>query len=426
MNSCNGFFERLSRLLDPVGFVFFCVIATFCISLLKGLSLHEIADAWSSGFWSLAGFTLHILMTFILGYAVAQSPFIKTALHKMIAALPSQWLAPALFVIVGILSLISWGVGLVASALLCLEVLRTKKSCNARLLIVASYSGFIMWHGGLTGSIPLSVVNNDPVLTTLKALPLPFSSTIFSSWHLALVCIMLLGLVCFWFFFSRCDRDSSSVESGPSAPEQPLDPVSCSEAILHKAFVLGAGAVVGYQVVFAPFQGMQTVNSILFVLALACYRGWTPFCSTMTGGLKSAMPILIQFPLYAGLASVLRASGVIESLTSLFLNVATAKTLPLFTFLVAGLVNIVIPSGGGQWIIQGPIVMKMAQALNVDYAKVVMALAWGDSWTNLIQPFWMLPVLYTCNISLKFIMGYCLYALIFTGVVLSFFFYIIA
>jgi len=104
-------------------------------------------------------------------------------------------------------------------------------------------------------------------------------------------------------------------------------------------------------------------------------------------------------------------------ISTFFVGISTEITFPLFTFLSAGIVNIFIPSGGGQWAVQGPIMMPAGLKLGVDPAVTGMAIAWGDAWTNMIQPFWALPALGIAGLSARDIMGYCVITLLFTGVV---------
>ena len=78
-----------------------------------------------------------------------------------------------------------------------------------------------------------------------------------------------------------------------------------------------------------------------------------------------------------------------------------------------------MPSGGGQWAVQGPILLEAATTLNADYAKTAMAIAWGDAWTNMIQPFWALPALAIAGLKAKDIMGFCVLVLVYTGVIIS-------
>jgi len=100
-------------------------------------------------------------------------------------------------------------------------------------------------------------------------------------------------------------------------------------------------------------------------------------------------------------------------------GVVGADSLPFFSFISAGLVNMFVPSGGGQWAVQAPIVIPAAQELGADISRVAMAVAWGDAWTNLIQPFWALPVLAIAGLKAKDIMGFCVVQLFVTGVFIS-------
>ena len=128
---------------------------------------------------------------------------------------------------------------------------------------------------------------------------------------------------------------------------------------------------------------------------------------------------VIQFPFYAGIMGMMVESGVAKSLSEWFVSFSSAETLPLFTFWSASLLNILIPSGGGQWAVQSQVMLPAAIALQADLPRTAMAVAWGDAWTNLIQPFWALPALAIAGLKAKDVMGFCLIVLIVTGVVVS-------
>ena len=117
--------------------------------------------------------------------------------------------------------------------------------------------------------------------------------------------------------------------------------------------------------------------------------------------------------------AVMVQSGLAQSMSEALISLASADTLAVFSFISAGIVNIFVPSGGGQWAVQAPVVLPAALELGADVNKVAMAVAWGDAWTNLIQPFWALPVLAIAGLRAKDIMGYCLVQLIITGVIIS-------
>ena len=113
----------------------------------------------------------------------------------------------------------------------------------------------------------------------------------------------------------------------------------------------------------------------------------------------------------------MKYSGLINVLSDFFISVSNENTFPIFTFLSAGLVNIFVPSGGGQWAVQGPIIIEAASQLDISFPKAVMALAYGDQITNMLQPFWALPLLGITGLKAKDIFPYCLYILVAGSVV---------
>ena len=163
----------------------------------------------------------------------------------------------------------------------------------------------------------------------------------------------------------------------------------------------------------------------LIFLFLAFFLHGTPrkFLNALQGSIGYSSGIIIQFPFYAGLMGLMQYSGLADSISEIFVRISTAETLPVWTFLSGGIVNFFIPSGGGQWVVQGPIMLKAAQNLNADPAKISMALAWGDAWTNMVQPFWALPLLGLAKIQLKDIMGYCLIYTLASGFIIMGVFY---
>jgi len=113
------------------------------------------------------------------------------------------------------------------------------------------------------------------------------------------------------------------------------------------------------------------------------------------------------------------ASGLAGVVSEAFISISNEHTFYLFTFYAAGIVNFFIPSGGGQWAVQAPIMLDAANMLGSDPGKVAMAVAWGDAWTNMIQPFWALPALAIAGLKAKDIMGFCLIVLIVSGAVIG-------
>jgi short-chain fatty acids transporter len=164
--------------------------------------------------------------------------------------------------------------------------------------------------------------------------------------------------------------------------------------------------------------GLNTVNFIFLVMGLLLHRSPASYLTAVNESVKGLSSIVIQFPLYAGIMGMMVQSGLAVSMSEWFISISTADTLTLFTFLSAGIVNFFVPSGGGQWAIQAPIVIPAAQSLGVPLNHAAMAVALGDAWTNMVQPFWALPLLGIAQLGIKDIMGYCTVALLWSGLVL--------
>lgn len=161
------------------------------------------------------------------------------------------------------------------------------------------------------------------------------------------------------------------------------------------------------------------------LLGLLAHRNLENYSKAVGNAIKTTGGIVLQFPFYAAIMAMMRDSGLAAMISEFFISVASARSLPVLTFWSAGLVNIFVPSGGGQWAVQGPIMIGASEALNADTGKVVMALAWGDSWTNQIQPFWALPALAIAGLDVRDIMGYCIMVLLLSGVIISGVFYLL-
>lgn len=406
---------------DAYGFAFFlnfalCALAFFC----KNLSFTNVALIWTDAFWSFSSFTLHIVMTFVCGYALAVTPTFNRFMLFVLRFISGRALMPFLTLCVACVSLLNWGMGLLSSAMLCRAVMQQKKRVCYPALVMASYSGFLVWHGGLTGSAPLLVASQSVLAPGING-PISLDETIFACWHKKMLFMtVLVMVVASWAMTFFCRKDflpTPEVDEEKSIPK-----ADGSERVLVNVLcVLGLSSSC-LSIMQNHTCGLSIVNVIFFFLALFLHQGWTPFTHVMRRAMGSAVPIIVQFPLYAAAVGVLQKTSLGADLAHWFIAGSSKEMLPLWTFLSAGLINILIPSGGGQWIVQGPIVLQAAKQLGVPYAHVVMALSWGDAWTNLIQPFWMLPVIQLCGITLKDVFPYAAYFLVVSGCVLIFFF----
>jgi short-chain fatty acids transporter len=210
-------------------------------------------------------------------------------------------------------------------------------------------------------------------------------------------------------------------------PETPAEKMEQS-AILSYIIVL-AGII--YMVWFFINKGinidLNTVNFIFLILGILFHKTPIAYVKAIENACKGAAGIILQFPFYAGIMGImtfkLAEGGTGESLaiviSDFFVQISTVKTYPLFSFLASGFLNFFIPSGGGQWTVQGSIMMPAGDAIGTNPAVTAMSVAWGDSWTNMIQPFWALPALGIAGLSARDIMGYCVISLIISGVIVG-------
>jgi len=290
---------------------------------------------------------------------------------------------------------------------------------NFGLFIATAYSGFLVWHGGLSGTIPLKIAGKDEILTRIyPGLSIPLSSTIFSTYNMMIV---LLLFICLPVIVLMMRTDEKSILSFSDNTQIKISSTHNLRDKLSNSKWLNFIFFIFFFVVILKLQtfDLTSINFIFLSLAMLFHQTPGRFLDALQSSIGSASGIIIQFPFYAGIMGLMQYSGLVNYMSLFFVEISTKETLPLLTFLSAGAVNFFIPSGGGQWVVQGPVMLKAAQNLGVDPGKISMAIAWGDAWTNMIQPFWTLPLLGLAKIQLKDIMGYCLIITFFSGLIIS-------
>ena len=168
--------------------------------------------------------------------------------------------------------------------------------------------------------------------------------------------------------------------------------------------------------------GLNIVNMIFLFLGLLLHGDLRRYVDAISDAAAGAAGILLQFPFYAGIMGLMVAANdqgvsLASVISEFFVSISTNVTFPMLSFLAAGVVNFFVPSGGGQWAVQGPIMMPAGAEMGIEAGRTAMAIAWGDQWTNMIQPFWALPALGIAKLSARDIMGYLVIVLLFTGAV---------
>ncbi len=411
---------------DPYIFVLILTLIVFAAAIgVEGHGPMAVATMWGDGFWALLTFSMQMLLVLVTGFMLASTPPVKRLLAGLARMASSPGAAILLVTYVSLAaSWINWGFGLVVGALFAKELARLVR-VDYRLLVASAYSGFIVWHGGLAGSIPLAVATPGHPFEAMTGI-IPTSETIFSTFNLAIVVALFVAVPLVNRLMLPDAADSVYVDPAlltepdedDGRIERPADHLETSRLL---SWLIGAGGI-AWMVQYFTGGGGLTLNVVNFLfLTLAIILHGTPrrLLVSLNEAVKGGAGIVIQFPFYAGIMAIMVQSGLAATISNWLVSFATAESLPFWTFISAGIVNFFVPSGGGQWAVQAPVILPAAEALGVDMARAAMAVAWGDAWTNMVQPFWALPVLAIAGLRAKDIMGFCLMQLILSGVIIA-------
>jgi short-chain fatty acids transporter len=368
---------------------------------------------------------------------LAAAPSVKRGITAL-ARLPKS--APAAIALVSVISAmacwLNWGFGLIVGVIFAKEIARQLQGIDYRLLIASAYSGFVVWHAGLSGSIPLTMATpgESLAMATNGALvdPVPVSQTILDPHNLVMVLLVIVGITVANTLMhpkqGAVTVDPVLLAEEHTAPVRPEKP-SPAQRMEHSpvlSWLIGL-LLIAYLVLRLGFRGgtLDLGAVIMIFLSLGLLLHGTPVAYVRAFGKAAtgAAGIILQFPFYAGIMGIITgigASGISlgNVLADGCIHISTPTTYPLLTFLCAALLNLFVPSGGGHWAIQAPIMFTAGADLGVNPGLTGTAIAWGDAWTNLIQPFWALPALAIAKLDAKDIMGYCLIDLLVTGVII--------
>ena len=424
---------------DPFVFAIILTFVVFIIAIpVTQSSPMNLINAWYGGFWSILSFAMQMALVLVTGTILATTDIFKRYLSKLAGICKTPGQAVFLVSLVALLaSFINWGFGLVIGAIFAREVASKVKGVHYALLIASAYVGFLIWHAGFSGSIPLKIAS----LTGLEAMTngaltqaIPTSETIFSSFNLIIVAVLVITLPFILKLMHpnkentvEVDTSLFEIEKIEVLNKKNMTPAQKLENSTWINMTIGG---IGYAFIISYFMengfslNLNIINFVFLFTAILLHGTPIKVVRAVTEASKNVGGILLQFPFYAGIMGIMKFAGpdgisLAAYISQVFVNISTIDTFPLFTFLSAGLVNFFVPSGGGQWVVQAPIMMPAAIELGVDPARTAMAIAWGDAWTNMIQPFWALPLLGIAKLGARDIMGYCLVILVYSGIIIS-------
>ena len=436
----NGSVKLVQRWM-PEPFIF-AIILTFVAALLAMPICRqtpvEVVVNWGGGVWGLLTFAMQMALVLVTGSALASAPALKKGI-AWLSSLPKTPVAAIALVtsISAVACWLNWGFGLIVGVIFAKDVARRLPGVDYRLLIASAYSGFVVWHAGLSGSVPLKLATPGPDLAaaTNGAIvdPIAISQTVLHPFNIGMVVLVIIAITVVNAMMHPKGSQVVTVDPSLLVEDPPMEKRKAdtpAEKLENSRLLSGLVALLGisYLIISLGFKGgaFDLGSVIMIFLFLGVIFHGTPLAYVRAFGkaASGAAGIILQFPFYAGIMGII--TGVGESgicfgtvISNACINISSPVTYPLLTFLCAAILNMFVPSGGGHWAIQAPIMFTAGAELGVDPGLTGMAIAWGDAWTNMIQPFWALPALAIARLSAKDIMGFCLIDLFVSGIIIS-------
>ena len=409
---------------DPLVFALLGIVVVFVFGLILRESPAKLAISGGKSFWSLVPFTMQMVMIIIGGYVVASTPLVYGLIRKLAGVPKSGKSAVAWVALFSMLtSLISWGLSLIFSGLLVREMSQKVKGMDYRAAGAAGYLGLgAVWALGLSSSAAMLMATKSAIPPSLFAISglIPLTQTVFlwQSLFVALVLIVVSVLVA--YFSAPSEANARTAESMGIAYEPlhgGLEPrTKPGEWLEYSPLVTIAVVALLAYYLYTVFrdssQGalaaldLNTYNLMFITVGLLLH--WRPknFMRAVSGAVPAAGGVLIQFPFYAVIFGMIVGTGITDWLAHLFARVSTHNTYALLVALYSAILGIFVPSGGSKWIIEAPYVMQAASAHQVHLGWVVQIYNAAEALPNLVNPFWMLPLLGLVRLKAREIVGY--------------------
>jgi len=420
---------------DAFVFALIATVVVFVAALAATPStVLEVVDSWGRGFWDLIPFTMQMALVIITGHVLATSP----PMGRLIRAVASWPTHPrsavalvAFFAMAS--SWLNWGFSLVFSAVLAIEVARRVKDVDYRALAASSFLGAgSIWAQGLSGSAALQMATPGALQPAIRDIVaqggvvprgiIGFTHTIFLWQSFVSVAVeLVLVTAVMWLATPPAGRGKTAadlgVKLGPSdigitpKPRDMPPGAWLEHSPILTWFVVAIGATYLARYFMQADEPLNALNlnivNLIFLLIGLLFHG-TP--ARLIQAVQAATPavwgVILQFPFYAGIAGVITTTHLNEKLASVFVSLSNATTFPPLVALYSAVLGVFVPSGGSKWVIEAPYVMAAAHSLKVHLGWVVASYDLGEALANLVQPFWMLPVLGMLQLRARDVMGY--------------------
>lgn len=432
-----AFFTYIMKHYLPDAYLF-SILLTFLSAVLALIftdaNYIKVISEWGNGLYGIVAFAMQMILILITGHALALTPPIQAFL-KWIASQATSPVRAGIIVsfVASVCSWINWGFGLIVGGLLALQVAKNTRKVDYPYLIGAAYSGFVIWHQGLSGSVPLVIATAKHAQNFVEKItgsPVPISQSLFQAFNLIPALLIIFTLPILFALIHPKEEETKTISledikdllgEVPKVP-RPEHP-TLAERIDHSYIINMIFGAMGISYLVWHFSkkgfdlNLNIVIFIFFISGVILHGKPINYIRAINMAIKGAGGIALQFPLYGGIQGIMIGTGLAKVIAGWFVTISNPKTFYLLQFISAGIINMFIPSGGGQWAAQGPITMEATKMMGIDPVKSAMMVAWGDQWTNMIQPFWALPLLGLAKLSARDIMGYTTMTLLWSGLI---------
>jgi len=413
---------------DPFLFAIILVFIIFIMGMvIQHMNPYALTECMYKGFWAFLAFAMQMCIILMTGYAIAYHPAVHRGLIRLCGWPKNGKQAAALVAAVGtILAWVNWGLGLIVGALMAREMGRQayfrKIPVHYPVLCAAGYAGLgLIWHYGLSASAPLLMTVEKHFLWELTGeAVIPVNMTIFSGYAIGMSVLVLLFAVGICYLLHPKPERCRGIEQyapeliGEEAKEEKPVVVSVADKIENNRWIaiLMMAIMVGSMVWWFATKGfmkgldLNSINFIFVLIGLALYHNPIAYLRTIVRAAAVVGGIILQFPFYAGIQGVMMYSGLGVTIARWLARAATPFLWPAACWFIAGIINIFIPSGGGEWMTIGEILTRVTNELGVPIGKTIIAYASGDAWTNLANPFWAIPLLAITRMRVRDVFGY--------------------
>jgi len=420
----------------PDAFIFALMATVFVVAAAWGATkstIPQVVDAWGRGFWELIPFTMQMALIIITGYVLATSGPMQRLIRKIAGWPNSPRSAVALVAIFAMASAwVNWGFSTIFSAMLGLEVARRVPRADYRALAAASFMGVgSIWAQGLSGSAALQMATPGALQTSVRdiiahggVIPagiISFSHTIFL-WQsfVSVLLEMVVVTAVMWLATPPAGIGRSAaqlgIDLGDSEAEPPPAKALTPGAWLEHSplltwFIVAIGVAFLVRYFMQAGEPLNAINlnilNFAFLMAgLLLHRTPARLMRAVQHATPAVWGVLLQFPFYAGIAGIITATHLNDLLADVFVKISTPATFPPLIAIYSAVLGVFVPSGGSKWVIIAPYVMSAAHSVKVHLGWIVCTYDLGEALANLIQPFWMLPMLSLFRLGARDVMGY--------------------